>query len=422
MDLFEKAVKNIGPLGQYANKLHGYFTFPKLEGDINTRMLFNGKEKTIWALSDYLGIASIAEVKETDVQSLKEYGLLNPMGSRITTGHSSLHEQLEVKLAAFSEKESAFVLNNAYQGMISIIDAIADRKDVIIYDSDCNAGIIDGARLHIGKRFVYQHNNIDNLKKQLERASKLVKETGGIILVITQGVFELSGSIGRIDEIIKLKKEFRFRLMVDDSHGIGVLGATGRGIGEHFGLQASIDIYFSSFENAFVSMGAYVASKKELIRYLAYNMRSQTFAGSLSAHIVAGIHKRLEVIDLHPEYREQLLKVSQSLQSGLRSNGFNTGNSQAAITTVYFSGDTSEATHIAVELREKFNIFCHVLGYPVIPKGMIQIRFFASRLHTLIDVRDVINAMIEIRSRLENGAYYAGEAAHLSVLESNPLS
>ena len=414
MDVFNKATTNLGPIGQYAKSIHGYWAFPKLEGEISTRMKFRGKEKLVWSLNNYLGLANHPEVRKADADSAAEYGLALPMGARMMSGQSDLHEQLEQELAAFVGKESAYLLNYGYQGMVSIIESMVDRHDVIVYDSESHACIIDGVRLHFGKRFVYPHNNMENLRKQLERATKITSETGGGILVITEGVFGMSGDLGKLDEIVAMKKEFNFRLLVDDAHGIGTMGATGAGTGEYLGVQDGIDIYFGTFAKAFASIGAFVASTKEVIFYLAYNMRSQIFAKSLPMPLVVGGLKRLELIRKHPEYREKLWTISNALQQGLKERGFNIGNTQSPVTPVFLSGDPTEGANLAFDLRENFNIFCSVVGYPVVPKGVIIIRIIPTAVHTLEDVAYTLDAFSQIKANLDSGKYSSGQFVNVN--------
>jgi glycine C-acetyltransferase len=409
VDIFNKATRNMGPLGQYADQVHGYFTFPKLEGEISSRMNFRGKEKLVWSLNNYLGLANHPEVRKADADAAAQYGMALPMGARMMSGQSDLHEQLEKELAAFVGKEAAYLLNYGYQGMVSIIDAMVDRKDVIIYDSESHACIVDGVRLHMGKRFVFPHNNIENLKKQLERATNIVKETGGGILVITEGVFGMSGDLGKLSEIAELKKQYNFRLFVDDAHGFGTMGPTGAGVGEHLGANDGIDIYFGTFAKSMASIGGFVASTKEVIYYLMYNMRSQIFAKSLPMPLVVGALKRLELVRNHPEYREKLWQITRALQNGLRERGFNLGNTESPVTPVFLSGETSEATNLAYDLRENYNIFCSIVGYPVVPKGIIIIRIIPTATHTLEDVEYTLNAFSKIKENLAAGKYASGQ-------------
>ncbi len=404
----------MGPLGQYADRIHGYFAFPKLEGDISNRMIFRGKEKLVWSLNNYLGLANHPEIRKVDAEAAKQYGLAMPMGARMMSGQTDLHVQLENELAAFVGKESAYLLNYGYQGMVSIIDAMVNRKDVIVYDSESHACIVDGVRLHLGKRFVFPHNDIENLKKQLERATKITQETGGGILVITEGVFGMSGDLGKLDKIVALKKQYNFRLFVDDAHGFGTMGPTGAGVGEHLGVNDGIDIYFGTFAKAMASIGAFVASTKEVIYYLMYNMRSQIFAKSLPMPLVAGALKRLDMVRKHPELRENLWIITHALQKGLRERGFNLGNTESPVTPVFLSGETSEGTNLAYDLRENYNIFCSVVGYPVVPKGTIIIRIIPTAVHTLDDVQYTLEAFSTIKKNLDEGKYSSGEIVNIT--------
>ncbi|MHC1774196.1 MAG: aminotransferase class I/II-fold pyridoxal phosphate-dependent enzyme [Lentimicrobium sp.] len=405
MDIFEKRVKNLGPLGMYAKQADGYFMFPKLEGEISNRMNFRGKEVLVWSLNNYLGLANHPEVRETDAKAAKDWGLAYPMGARMMSGQTVYHEQLEHELAAFVGKEDAFLLNYGYQGMVSIIDALVDRKDVIVYDSDAHACIIDGARLHMGKRFVFPHNNIDNLKIQLKRAQKMTEETGGGILVITEGVYGMTGDQGKLKEIVELKKEFNFRLLVDDAHGFGTMGPSGAGTHEAQGLKDGVDVYFGTFAKAMAGIGAFVATQHDIVDYLMHNMRSQTYAKALPMPIVIGSLKRLDMIRKHAELRDNLWKIVDALQSGLREAGFNLGHSASPVTPVILEGGIPEATQITVDLRENYGIFCSIVTYPVIPKGMLLLRLIPTAVHTLEDVRYTIEAFKEVRKKLEAGAY-----------------
>jgi glycine C-acetyltransferase len=409
VDVFNKATNNLGPIGQYAKSIHGYYTFPKLEGEISARMKFRGKEKLVWSLNNYLGLANHPEVRKVDAESAAQYGLALPMGARMMSGQTDQHEQLERELAEYVGKESAYLLNYGYMGMVSIIEAMVDRHDVIVYDSESHACIIDGMRLHFGKRFVYPHNNMESLRKQLERATKITEQTGGGILVITEGVFGMSGDLGKLDKIVELKKDFNFRLLVDDAHGIGIMGPTGAGTGEHLGVQDGVDIYFGTFAKAFASIGGFVASNKDVIFYLAYNMRSQIFAKALPMPLVVGALKRLELMRKHPEYREKLWTISNALQKGLKERGFNIGNTESPVTPVFLSGDPAEGANLAFDLRENYNIFCSVVGYPVVPKGVLIIRIIPTAVHTLEDVEYTLNAFSEIKTNLDAGKYSSGK-------------
>ena len=411
MDLFEKIKKNRGPLGQHAKDAHGYFTFPKLEGEIASKMIFNNKEVICWSINNYLGLSNHPEIRKADADAAKKFGLGIPMGSRMMSGDSLFHEQLEKELAEFSQKEDAILLNFGYQGMHSAIDALVDRQDVIVYDSESHACILDGVRLHLGKRYQYPHNNIEKLKKQLERATKIINETGGSILVITEGVFGMAGDLGKLKEICALKKEFSFRLFVDDAHGVGTMGHSGIGTGEHFGVQAQIDIYFGTFAKSFASIGAFISSNKDVIEYLKYNTRSQIFAKSLPMPIVVGALKRLEIIKRDNSLKEKLWSITNQLQNGLRENGFNIGNTESCVTPVFLSGGVGEATNLTVDLRENYGIFCSIVTYPVVPKGVIMLRLIPTATHTNDDVKVTINAFKEVKEKLFSGAYVSDKIA-----------
>ena len=409
MDIFEKFRSDQGNIGQHMKKAHGYFAFPKLEGEINARMMFRGKEVLTWSLNNYIGLGNHPEIREVDAQAAAEWGLAYPMGARMMSGQTSKHEELEEQLAEYVGKSDAFLLNFGYQGMVSIIDAVCGRNDVVVYDSESHACILDGVRLHMGKRYVFSHNNIENLRKQLERATKLAEKQGGGILVITEGVFGMSGDLGKLDEIVALKKEFNFRLLVDDAHGFGVMGPTGAGAPEHFGVQDEVDLHFCTFAKAMAGIGAFIACDTDVCNYLRYNMRSQTFAKSLPMPIVIGSMKRLEMLRTMPELRKQLWKVVDALQSGLKKAGFDLGRTNSPVTPVYIKGGVEEATNIVVDMRENYGIFCSVVVYPVIPKGEIILRLIPTAMHTLDDVEITIDAFKKVRERLEAGAYKGKE-------------
>lgn len=405
MDIFERIKNNRGPLGEHAKDAHGYFTFPKLEGELSNRMMFNGKERLVWSLNNYLGLGNHPEVRKADADAAKDWGMAYPMGARMMSGQTKYHEQLERELAAFENKEAAYLLNFGYQGMVSAIDALVTRKDVIVYDAESHACILDGVRLHMGKRFVFPHNNIENLEKQLKRAKRITDETGGGILVISEGVFGMSGDQGKLKEIVALKKKFDFRLFVDDAHGFGVLGKTGAGTGEEQGVQDEIDVYFGTFAKSMASIGAFVASTADVVNYLAYNMRSQIFAKSLPMPLVIGALKRLELLRDDPSHKENLWKIVNALQTGLKDAGFEIGNTQSCVTPVYLNGTIPEATALIVDLRENHDIFCSMVVYPVVPKGIILLRLIPTAVHTMEDVEYTIDAFSKIRENLKAGKY-----------------
>ncbi len=405
MDIFEKIKNNMGPLGQHAEWAHGYFAFPKLEGDIGAHMIFRNKERLIWSLNNYLGLANHPEVRKADGEAAAEYGLASPMGARMMSGNSDNHEELERRLARFVGKEDAFLLNYGYQGMVSIIDTLVDRHDVIVYDAESHACIIDGVRLHQGKRFVYAHNDMGSLEKQLQRATKLIEGTPGAILVITEGVFGMSGVQGSLREIVELKSKYKFRLVLDDAHGFGTMGPSGAGTGEEQGVQDGIDVYFGTFAKSMAGIGAFVASSKMATDYLRYNMRSQTFAKALPMPMVVGLLKRLELLQAHPEYRTKLWTIVRALQNGLKERGFNIGRTNTMVTPVFLEGSLTEATNLTMDLRENYGIFCSIVTYPVIPKGQLILRLIPSAMHTIEDVERTLEAYSEIKIKLSQGAY-----------------
>ncbi len=405
MDIFDKIAKNQGSLGQYSNISHGYFMFPKLEGEIAPRMKFRGKEVLTWSLNNYLGLANNPEVRKVDAESAKEYGLAYPMGARMMSGQTTNHERFEKMAAEFEQKEDAYLLNFGYQGMVSIIDALLDRHDVIVYDSESHACIMDGLRLHLGKRFAYHHNDMENCEKQLQRAAKLAEESGGGILVITEGVFGMAGDLGKLDKIAALKKKYNFRLLVDDAHGFGTMGANGRGTGEHFGVQDQIDVYFATFAKAMAGFGAFVAGRKDVIWYLRYNLRSQIYAKSLPMAMTLGAIRRLELLKEHPEYREKLWKNVRALQKGLRDAGLDLGKTESPVTPVYMKGGVTQSTQLMYDLRENYNIFCSAVIYPVVPKDVVMLRIIPTAAHSLEDVEYTVKVFIEIKKKIDNDEY-----------------
>ncbi|WP_298555563.1 aminotransferase class I/II-fold pyridoxal phosphate-dependent enzyme [uncultured Algibacter sp.] len=415
-DLFEKIYKDKGPLGKWASQAEGYFVFPKLEGEISNRMKFQGKEVITWSINDYLGLANHPEVRKVDAEAAAQYGSAYPMGARMMSGHTDLHEKLQNELASFVSKEAAYLLNFGYQGMVSTIDALVSKEDIIVYDVDAHACIIDGVRLHMGKRFTYKHNDVESLEKNLERATKMAEQTGGGILVISEGVFGMRGEQGRLKEIVALKEKFNFRLFVDDAHGFGTLGATGAGAGEEQGVQDDIDVYFATFAKSLASTGAFIAGDQEIIDYLKYNLRSQMFAKSLQMQLVVGALKRLEMLRTMPELKDNLWKIVRALQSGLKARGFDIGTTQSCVTPVYLKGSIPEAMALVRDLRENYGIFCSIVVYPVIPKGLILLRMIPTATHTLEDVSETLDAFDAIRERLDNGTYKRLSAAVMAAM------
>lgn len=405
-DIFERLLKNSGPLGQHRERAHGYFAFPKLEGEIGSRMKFRGKEKIVWSLNNYLGLANHPEVRKADADAAAQFGLATPMGARMMSGNSNYHEQLEAELAEFVMKEDAILLNFGYQGMSSTIDALVGRHDVIVYDAESHACIIDGLRMHAGHRYVFKHNDMEDLDKQLARATALIEKqkTGGI-LVITEGVFGMGGDQGKLKETVAFKSKYEFRLLVDDAHGFGTLGKTGAGAGEEQGVQDEIDLYFSTFAKSMASIGAFLAGKKPIIDYIRYNIRSQIFAKSLPMPLVVGNLKRLELLRTRPELKENLWANVRKLQSGLKEKGFNIGKTDSPVTPIYMNGGVEEATAMVMDLRENYNIFCSIVIYPVIPKGHIIYRLIPTAVHTNEDIELTLKAFEETKKKLDEGAY-----------------
>jgi glycine C-acetyltransferase len=412
-DIFEKIKANRGPIGMHAKESHGYFTFPKLEGDIAPHMIFRGRKRLNWSLNNYLGLANHPEVRKADADAAAQFGLAMPMGARMMSGNSDLYEQLEKGLSQLVQKEETILCNFGYQAMVSAIDCLVDRHDVIVYDGESHACILDGVRLHMGKRYVFKHNDIADCEKQLERATKLAEETGGAILLITEGVFGMRGDQGKLKEIVELKKKFKFRLFVDDAHGLGTLGKTGAGTGEEQGCQDGIDVYFGTFAKSFALIGGFISSEAQVVEYLRYNMRSQIFAKSLPLPLVAGALKRLELIRTQPQLKDKLWEVTSALQSGLKKAGFEIGDTNSCVTPVYMNGSIPEATNLIVDLRENFNVFCSMVVYPVVPKGMIILRLIPTAVHTLEDVNYTIDAFSKIVDKLKSGQYMADKIAEI---------
>ena len=405
MDIFEKLKKDRGPLGKWSDVAHGYMMFPKLEGEIGPRMMFRGKERITCSLNNYLGLANHPEVRKIDAEASASYGLAYPMGSRMMSGNSDHHEQLENELSAFVQKEDTFLLNYGYQGIMSVIDAICNRHDVIVYDAESHACIIDGVRLHQGKRFVFRHNDIENCEVQLKRATEMVQGTPGGILVITEGVFGMGGDQGKLKEIVALKEKFNFRLLVDDAHGFGTMGDTGAGTGEAQGCQDGIDLYFSTFAKSMASIGAFISGEKDVIWYLRYNLRSQIYAKSLPMPIVIGNIKRLELLRNRPELRQQLWDNVNKLQNGFRSRGFDLGNTDSPVTPVFLKVSIPETINLVVDLRENYGIFCSAVTYPVIPKGLLMLRIIPTASHNDDDIQKTLDAFSAIRDKIGSGAY-----------------
>lgn len=395
----------MGPLGQHHKWSHGYFSFPRLEGELGPHMDFRGKEHLVWSLNNYLGLANHPEVRKADEKGAADFGMAYPMGARMMSGNSKYHEKLEQELAAFVGKPDAFLLNYGYQGMVSIIDSLVDRNDVIVYDAESHACIIDGLRLHLGKRFVYKHNDIESARKQLERATKLVEQSGGGILLITEGVFGMSGAQGKLKELVDLKNEFNFRLLIDDAHGFGTMGKTGAGTHEQQNCIEGVDVYFGTFAKSMAGIGAFVASTVDITNFFRYNMRSQTFAKALPMPMVIGLLKRLELLKNNPELREKLWNIATALQTGLRDRGFDLGVTDTMVTPVFLKGELLDATALTMDLRENYGIFCSIVVYPVIPKGLIELRLIPTAAHSLEDVQRTLDAFTEVSDKLKSGYY-----------------
>lgn len=420
MDIFDRIAKDSGgPLGQYRQKAFGYYMYPKLEGELGPHMIFNGKEVLCWSLNNYLGLANHPEIRKVDAEAAAKWGLAYPMGSRMMSGHTSLHEKFERELADFEKKEDAFLFNFGYQGIVSTIDALMDRHDIIVYDSEAHACLIDGARLHMGKRMAYRHNDIESCETTLRRASKLCEETGGGILLITEGVYGMTGALGILDKIVALKKKYNFRILIDDAHGFGVMGPHGRGTSEHFGVMDDVDLYIGAYAKSMAAIGGFVAGPKVIIDYLRYNLRSQIYAKSLPMAFVEGGLKRLEIIRSAEgdELRKKLFTVTRALQKGFRDMGLDIGPAEACVTPVAVKGGVIEATNIVKDLRENYRIFCSIVVYPVIPKGMIIFRIIPTAAHTMEDVNYTLKTFAEVIEKLKKGYYDTGEIPDMAIFD-----
>jgi glycine C-acetyltransferase len=411
-DIFEKTTTDLGYIGNEAKKFssHHYFTFPMLTGELGPHMTFNGKPMLNWSLNNYLGLANHSEVRKADADATAEYGLAYPMGARMMTGNTALHEEFEQQLAQFVGKEDSFLLNYGYQGVMSVIECIVGNKDVIVYDAESHACLIDGIRLHkakLGKYYKYNHNDMESLEKNLQRATKLADEQGGGILVITEGVFGMSGKVGSLDKIVAFKEKYNFRLLVDDAHGLGTMGETGAGVPEHFGVQDGVDLHFCTFAKSMAAIGAFIAADKDVVMYLKYNMRSQTYAKALPMPFVKAGMKRLELIKKHPEFKDNLWKIVNALQDGFRKRGFDIGETTSPVTPVLLHGDydLGVVTNLVRDMREEMGIFCSIVTYPVVPKGVLMLRIIPTTMHTLEDVEYTMNCFEQVQAKLQAGEY-----------------
>ena len=406
-DVFEKLTKDGGPLGQHVERAHGYFAFPKLEGELGSRMIFRGKEKIVWSLNNYLGLVNHAETRKVDAEAAAKWGMGNPMGARMMSGETSMHEELEKVIANFVSREDAMLLNFGYQGIMSCIDTLVNRRDVIVYDGESHACLVDGVRLHMGFSYKYRHNDVEDCEKQLQRAEKMAEKNGGGILLITEGVFGMSGNQGKIREIVALKEKYNFRILIDDAHGFGSMGPTGAGADEEQNCQKDVDLYFSTFVKSMGSIGAFISGPKDIMTYLRYNVRSQIFAKSLPLIIVEGMLKRMEMLKTMPELRKKLWHNVNALQEGLKNKGFDIGTTNSPVTPVFMKGDLPEATGMVMDMRENYNIFCSVVVFPVIPKGQIIFRLIPTAAHTDEDIQITLKAFEETKKKLDAGVYQA---------------
>ncbi|RYY50836.1 MAG: aminotransferase class I/II-fold pyridoxal phosphate-dependent enzyme [Chitinophagaceae bacterium] len=417
MDVFEKLVKDGGPIGQHMDRAHGYFAFPKLEGELGPRMQFRGKEMIVWSLNNYLGLVNHPEVRKIDTEAAAMYGMGNPMGARMMSGNTEKHDELERVISRFVNREDTMLLNFGYQGIMSCIDALVNRRDVIVYDAESHACIVDGVRLHMGHRYAFKHNDIDDCEKQLQRATEMAAKNGGGILVITEGVFGMDGEQGILKEIVELKKKYEFRILIDDAHGFGYMGPTGGGADQAQECQDGIDLYFSTFVKSMGSIGAFISGPKNVLKYLRYNVRSQIFAKSLPLLIVEGMLKRMEMTINMPELREKLWANVERLQNGLKERGFDIGNTNSPVTPVYMKGDVPEATQMVMDLRENYHIFCSIVVYPVIPKGDIIYRLIPTASHSFEDIDETLKAFEETKKKLDAGLYKAADIPDMAEIK-----
>ena len=418
LDIFDRIERDSGgPIGQYYDQAFGYYMYPKLEGELGPHMVFNGKEVLNWSLNNYLGLANHPEVRKADAEGAARWGLAYPMGSRMLSGHTALHEKLEKMFADFEKKEDAFLFNFGYQGIVSAIDCLTARHDVIVYDAECHACLLDGIRLHIGSKYKYRHNNIEDCEKVLAKACAEADANGGGVLLITEGVYGMTGALGKLDKIAALKKKYSFRIMIDDAHGFGLLGAHGRGTSEELGCMDEIDLYIGAFAKSMASIGGFVAGPHSIIKYLRANMRSQMYAKSLPMPLVIGNIKRLEIImsEEGDRLRKKCLEITHAIQTGFVKEGFDIGEAEACVTPVHIKGGVAQATKMAKDLRENYKIFCSVVVYPVIPKGMVIFRIVSTAAHTMEDVEYTLNAFKEIKAKLDAGAYDGDDIAAMTV-------
>jgi len=393
----------------HAKEAEGYYMFPKLEGEIAATMKFRGQDRLVWSLNNYLGLANHPEVRAVDAEAAARFGMAYPMGARMMSGNSDAHEQLEQELAKFVGKPAGLLVNYGYQGIVSAIDALLDRHDIVVYDAESHACIVDGVRLHQGQRYMFRHNDMASLETQLQRAAKRIDEQGNLggILVVTEGVFGMTGVQGNLKGVVELKSRYPFRLLVDDAHGFGTMGSQGGGTAQEQGVTEQVDIYFSTFAKSMASIGAFLAADAETLDFLKYNMRSQIFAKSLPMPIVIGALKRLELIRNHPELRDRLWMIVRALQGGLKDRGFSIGVTSSPVTPVLLNGTLGEATSLVVDLREHYGIFCSVVVYPVVPKGVILLRLIPTAAHSFADVERTLEAFSEVALKLKEGKYSA---------------
>ncbi len=409
-DIFDKVLNNLGPIGSHAHYSHHYYSFPKLSGELGPYMTFQGKRMLNWSLNNYLGIANHPEVRQVDNEAVAQYGLAYPMGARMMTGNTDLHEEFERKLAEWVGQEDSFVLNYGYQGVMSVVEAMVDSKDIIVYDAESHACLIDGVRLHRakgGKSYTFVHNDMESLEKNLIRATKLADAQGGGILVVTEGVFGMSGVVGSLDKVVALKEKYTFRVLVDDAHGFGTMGKTGSGVPEHFGVQEGIDLHFSTFAKSMAMIGGFVAGSKEIVMYLKYNLRSQTYAKALPMPFVVSGLRRMELIRQNPQFKDKLWEIVHALQDGFRKRGFDIGRTESCVTPVFLNGDYDlpTVTNLIKDLRENMGVFCSVIVYPVVPKGVIILRIIPTASHTLEDVEYTMDCFEKVQAKLKQGEY-----------------
>lgn len=397
MLLLEKLEKKGSVLQKYIN-YRGRLHHLELKGKVSNRMIFDNKEYIIWCLNDYLGLMHHPESIEAAAQATTQYGPSYPHSVRLTIGHSSAHDYLEQQLNTLMGYEDSMLVNLGYQGFMSIIDALTDRHDTIIYDQKCHACLIDGVRLHNGRKFAFKHNDINHLETQLQRARKTHNSKEGMIIVVVDGLYSMHGELAKLDEIVRLKKLYNFALFVDDSHAFGVFGKHGKGSPEHYGIEKEVDVYVSTFTKSFGNLGGFVSAKKPIIDFLRFATRSQIFSRSMPLPMVLSVSKNIEIFQREPERRERLWKNTNQFQEGLREMAINIGPSESPIVPIHINGNHQEGLKVFFDLRE-MGIFSYIVAYPVVEKNTCLIRMVCTHNHTTIDIEQTLHAFKELKRR-----------------------